>query len=79
MNEIHDNVLRIYNRSFYIGAGEYKLFVKNAAGELERRDVRLGTGNYNYVEVVDGLLEGDEVVVSDMREYNHNKSIKLNR
>ena len=77
MNEIHDNVLRIYNRSFYIGAGEYKLFVKNAAGELERRDVRLGTGNYNYVEVVDGLLEGDEVVVSDMREYNHNSRIKL--
>lgn len=77
MNEIHDNVLRIYNRSFYIGAGEYKLFVKNAAGELERRDVRLGAGNYNYVEVVDGLLEGDEVVVSDMREYNHNSRIKL--
>ena len=77
LNEIHDNVLRIYNRSYYIGEGEYQLFVKNVNGELERRNVRLGAGNYHYVEVEDGLSEGEEVVVSDMRKYNSHKSIKL--
>lgn len=77
MNEIHDNVLRIYNRSFYIGKGDYQLFVKNGSGELVRRNVRLGASNYDYVEVEEGLLEGDEVVVSDMRSYIHNNRITL--
>lgn len=77
MNEIHDNVLRIYNRSFYIGKGDYQLFVKNGSGELVRRNVRLGASNYDYVEVEEGLSEGDEVVVSDMRSYIHNNRITL--
>lgn len=77
MNEIHDNVLRIYNRSFYIGKGDYQLFVKNGSGELVRRNVRLGASNYDYVEVEEGLFEGDEVVVSDMRSYIHNNRITL--
>lgn len=77
LNEIHDNVLRIDNGSYYIGKGEYKLFVKNGKGELERRNVRLGVSNYDYVEVVDGVSPGEEVVVNDMRKYSNNERIKL--
>ena len=69
--------MRIYNRSFYIGKGDYQLFVKNGSGELVRRNVRLGASNYDYVEVEEGLFEGDEVVVSDMRSYIHNNRITL--
>ena len=77
MNEIHDDVLRISNRSYYIGPGEYKLYVKNGSGEIELRSVRLGASNYDYVQVEQGVAEGEEVVVSDMREYAGKERIKL--
>lgn len=77
MNEIHDDVLRISNRSYYIGAGEYKLYVKNGSGEVELRSVRLGVSNYDYVQVEEGIAEGEEVVVSDMREFAGKEKIKL--
>lgn len=77
MNEIHDDVLRISNRSYYIGPGEYKLYVKNGDGEIELRSVRLGASNYDYVQVEQGVAEGEEVVVSDMREYAGKERIKL--
>lgn len=77
MNEIHDDVLRISNRSYYIGPGEYKMYVKNGSGELELRKVRLGVSNYDFVQVEEGIAEGEEVVVSDMHEYAGKDRIKL--
>ena len=77
MNEIHDDVLRISNRSYYIGPGEYKMYVKNGSGEVELRKVRLGVSNYDFVQVEEGIAEGEEVVVSDMHEYAGKERIKL--
>ncbi len=77
MNEIHDDVLRISNRSYYIGPGEYKMYVKNDSGEVELRKVRLGVSNYDFVQVEEGIAEGEEVVVSDMHEYAGKDRIKL--
>lgn len=77
LNEIHDDVLRISNRSYYIGAGEYKLYVKNGDGEVELRKVRLGVSNYDYVQIEEGITEGEEVVVSDMHEFAGKERIKL--
>lgn len=77
MNEIHDDVLRISNRSYYIGPGEYKMYVKNGSGEVELRKVRLGVSNYDFVQVEEGIAEGEEVVVSDMHEYSGKERIKL--
>jgi hypothetical protein len=33
--------------------------------------VQLGVANFDDIEVVSGLSEGDEVVISDMRDYAH--------
>ncbi len=77
MNEIHDDVLRISNRSYYIGPGEYKMYIKNGSGEVELRKVRLGVSNYDFVQVEEGIAEGEEVVVSDMHEYSGKERIKL--
>ena len=37
----------------------------------------MGDSNYEYVEVVSGLQEGDEVVVSDMNAYKDKNKLKL--
>jgi HlyD family secretion protein len=76
MNAIKDDVLRIANASYYIGKGEYELFVVNG-DQLLKRKIQLGDSNFEYVEVTAGLHEGDEVVISDMNNYKEKNKLKL--
>ena len=77
MNSIHDDVLRIRNASYYVGAGTYNMFVRNEDNELIRRKIRLGDSNFDHVEVVEGLQEGEQVVISDVSDFAHREKIKL--
>ena len=74
MNAVKEDVMRVANASYYVGRGEYELFVRDGEGQLVKRKVQLGDSNFEYVEVVSGLQPGDQVVVSDMSQYkNKNK------
>lgn len=76
MNAIKDDVIRVANASYYVGKGEYELFVVNG-DQLLKRKVQLGDSNYEYVEVISGLQPGDEVVVSDMSSYKDKNKLKI--
>lgn len=76
MNTIKPDVLRIQNASYYSGPGEYNLFVVNG-DQLLNRKIRLGESNYDYVEVIEGLKEGDEVVVYGTEDYKEKSKLKL--
>ena len=76
MNAVKDDVLRIANSSYYVGKGEYELFVVNG-NQLLKRKVQLGDSNFEYVEVVSGLQEGDQVIVSDMNAYKDENKLKI--
>ena len=76
MNAVKDDVLRIANSSYYVGKGEYELFVVNG-NQLLKRKVQLGDSNFEYVEVVSGLQEGDQVIVSDMNAYKDKNKLKI--
>ena len=76
MNAVKDDVLRIANSSYYVGKGEYELFVVNG-DQLLKRKVQLGDSNFEYVEVVSGLQEGDQVIVSDMNAYKDKNKLKI--
>ena len=69
MNAVKEDVMRIANASYYVGRGEYELFV---------RKVQLGDSNFEFVEVASGLQPGDQVVVSDMSNYKNKNKLKLN-
>lgn len=69
MNAVKEGVLRLANASYYVGRGEYELFVQDSKDEIVKRKVQLGDSNFEYVEVVSGLKPGDKVVVSDMSSY----------
>ena len=69
-------MLRIANSSYYVGQGEYELFVVNG-NQLLKRKVQLGDSNFEYVEVVSGLQEGDQVIVSDMNAYKDKNKLKI--
>ncbi len=76
MNAVKEDVLRIANASFYVGKGEYSLFVVEG-DRLVKRNVLIGESNYEYVEVLSGLKEGEQVVVSDMNAYANNQKLKI--
>lgn len=79
MNAVKEDVLRIANSSYYIGRGDYQLFVLDGSDELVKRKVRLGDSNFEYVEVVSGLQPGDRVVISDMSQYKNKNKLKLRK
>jgi HlyD family secretion protein len=60
--------LRLRKGPFVESAGIAEVFVVRG-GEAVRRRVRLGLAGYDCYEVEAGLAEGDEVVISDMKDY----------
>ena len=76
-----DDVVRIPNGPFYsAGPGAYTMFVFSADGsELERRGVTLGQANYEYVEVLSGIAQGEKVIISDMTPYKNSATLKLKK
>lgn len=77
MNAVKEGVMRLANASYYVGRGEYELFVQDSDKEIVKRKVQLGDSNFEYVEVISGLKPGDKVVVSDMSNYKNKNKLKV--
>lgn len=77
MSAVKEGVMRIANSSYYIGRGEYELFVMNGDNELIKRKVQLGDSNFEFVEVVSGLKLNETVVVSGMSSYKNMSKLKI--
>jgi len=73
----HHRVTRIRNGPFYQGGKEQAVFVRHD-GQLERRTVRFGDSNFDWVQILDGLRPGDEVVISDTKDYADTPRFTLN-
>jgi HlyD family secretion protein len=69
--------LRIKRGSFANREGAQDVFVIRGDKAI-RTPARLGLFSFDYCEVKDGLLEGDEVVISSMESYEHLKEVRLN-
>ena len=77
MNAVKEDVMRIANASYYVGRGDYELFVLDSENEIVKRKVKLGDSNFVFVEVISGLQPGDQVVVSDMSSYKNKNKLKV--
>jgi HlyD family secretion protein len=71
-----DNTLRIKKGPFVNGEGAQEAFVIRD-GTAFKTPVRLGFSSFDYYEVTEGLSEGEEVIISDMRDYIHMKEVKV--
>jgi HlyD family secretion protein len=76
LTEPKARALRVARGPFATGEGEQSVFVLR--GSMARRTrVRLGVASPTHLEVLEGLVEGDEVVVSDMSDYLHAGELKI--
>lgn len=76
LTDIKEGVLRIPSGAYYSGPGTYSLFVKEG-DRLHRRDVTLGDANYDYVEVISGLNQGETVNLSDLKRFENNRTLSI--
>jgi HlyD family secretion protein len=65
-----DNVLKVQRPSFSQDNATIQLYRVGANGEAVRVRVTLGVSSVAEVQIVEGLNEGDEVVLSDMAAYD---------
>ena len=76
VTDSRSSALRVPQGPFVTGGVIQKVFVLDG-NRAVRRDVRLGVSGYEHFEVLDGLAEGDEVILSDMRDHVHLEQIKI--
>jgi HlyD family secretion protein len=69
-------VLRVARGPFAQGGGAQQVFVLRS-GRAYRTPVRLGVSNFDYFEIVEGLSEGDEIIASDMRDYESAPELRV--
>ncbi len=73
-----DNVLYVGRPAFGQEQSTVGLFkLDKATGEASRAQVQLGRSSVNTIEILGGLVEGDEVVLSDMSAWDQFDRIRL--
>jgi multidrug efflux pump subunit AcrA (membrane-fusion protein) len=71
------SVLFVESPAFGQENGTISLFKVLPSGEARRTAVKVGRRSVMFVEVVEGLSEGDRVVLSDMSSYDAFDRVKL--
>lgn len=68
--------LRVPKGPFSEGSADEKVFVVQGDHAV-RRSVRFGVSGYEFYEVLGGLAEGDEVILSDMKDFADLERVSL--
>ncbi|MBN2460967.1 MAG: efflux RND transporter periplasmic adaptor subunit [Candidatus Cloacimonetes bacterium] len=72
------DIVRIKNGPFISGSGRQRVFVVEG-DKARRREVQIGMTSFAYVEVLEGLAAGEEVIISSTDDYIHRPLLRLKR
>ncbi len=73
-----DKVLRLPNGPYYKDRGYKEMYVVRG-NKAYRTKILLGDSNFDYVEVLDGLKEGEKVILTDIGEKYTREEIKVKK
>ena len=72
------NVLYVDRPSYAEGGSETTIFrVLNNSNEAVRIPIIYGRSSVNHIEIIRGLKEGEEVILSDMRNWSKDERLNL--
>ena len=71
-----DSVLRVPAGEAFDNGGDQMVFVIKDEKAI-RTDVKTGIKGNNYIEILSGLKEGDDIIISDISSFRHNKEIEI--
>lgn len=69
--------LRVKNGIAFNGGGLQEIFIVNQDSATKRK-ITTGMSNAQYIEIIDGLEQGDQVITSDVSKYQHLENIQIN-
>jgi HlyD family secretion protein len=75
-----EDALLLPRGGFYQSTGGQWIFVIDPSGDMAyRRKIRLGRQNPRYYEVLDGLIKGEKVIISDYENFGDADKLILKR
>jgi len=69
-------VTRVKNGAFYQGIVDQKVFVIEGDKAI-RKTVTIGEVNFDWVEVIGDIHPGDEVIISNMKDFEHMSEVEV--
>lgn len=76
VTQTRNNVVRLPNGPAFKGTNSQQVFVLNQ-GKAERREVKTGLSNFDFIEIISGVKPGEKVITSDLSKYEHAKEIVI--
>jgi len=76
VTEQHQNTLRLKRGPLINVDGQTFLFVIRGKKAF-RTPVKLGLSNFELYEITEGLVDGDEVIISDMSSFRDAKEVQI--
>jgi HlyD family secretion protein len=70
-------IVRVANGAAFKGGSSQDIFVVNNQGKLERRTVKIGLQNFDFVEITEGVRVGEKVVISDLSKFKNVQELDI--
>ncbi|MEM6800860.1 MAG: efflux transporter periplasmic adaptor subunit, partial [Bacteroidota bacterium] len=67
-------VVRVANGPAFNGRNSQYIFVRQN-GKAIRREIKVGLNSFDYVEILENIQPGEEVIISDMSSYESRREI----
>ena len=71
-----NQTMKVANGPIFKGRKQQFIYVVEN-GIAKRREVKVGLANFDYVEILDNLQAGEEVIITDMKDYEHLAEIPI--
>jgi HlyD family secretion protein len=72
-----EKVLRVNNTALFNGKQSCSIFVVEG-NVATKRTVRIGSSNFDYVELLGDIKAGDKIIITEMDEYKNSDKIEIN-
>lgn len=69
--------LRVPNGAAFKGGSVQDVFVLKSNGKAERRTVKIGLTNFDFVEITEGVAVGEMVIISDMSKFQNVQEVEV--
>ena len=77
VTEAHSGTVRVANGPAFKGGSVQDVFVLRSDGKAERRTVKIGLVNFDYVEITEGLQPGEQIIQADMSSYRNVREVSI--
>lgn len=77
VTEARPKTIRVANGAGFNGAPVQDVFVLRTDGKAERRTVKVGLINFDFVEITEGIKAGERIIVSDMTKFKNATQLEI--